>query len=182
MDINFRRQQLLNGLGIKQLPAMTVMDGSSAPVEDMEVAVGTISVWDNPDHILMHLSNTIQCPSEHQHQHHQPDQKFPDKGIPIRTLTVSLSPSFSSSHRLTHLIVGSPQVSRLWQQRQRHMGPAGQDVSSVLHSCRVDCSGASSAKVSIQLLPNNTKHPANIKSSVVECNVIVLVLSLVFRF
>lgn len=48
MDINFRRQQLLNGLGIKQLPAMTVMDGSSAPVEDMEVAVGVASVWLKP--------------------------------------------------------------------------------------------------------------------------------------
>lgn len=45
MDINFRRQQLLSGLGIKQLPAMTVMTGSSTLVEDMEVAVGTISVW-----------------------------------------------------------------------------------------------------------------------------------------
>lgn len=44
MDLNFRRQQLLDGLGIKQLPAMNVVAGSSTPVEDMEVAVGTISV------------------------------------------------------------------------------------------------------------------------------------------
>ncbi|KAE9989071.1 hypothetical protein EG328_000002 [Venturia inaequalis] len=71
MDINFRRQQLLNGLGIKQLPAMTVMTGTSTPVEDMEIAVGVVS-----------------CPSELQHQHQQPDQNFPDKGIPIRTLTL----------------------------------------------------------------------------------------------
>jgi len=69
MDLNFRRQRLLDGLGIKQLPAMNVMAESSTAVEDMEVEVGTVS-----------------CSSEHQNQ--QADQKFSDKGIPIRTLTL----------------------------------------------------------------------------------------------
>jgi hypothetical protein len=42
--LNFRRQHLLNGLGIEQLPVMTVMSGSLTPVQDMELPVGIVSV------------------------------------------------------------------------------------------------------------------------------------------
>jgi hypothetical protein len=85
--LNFHRQQLLENLGVEQLPAMILMAGSSTPAEDMEVSIATISVLLSSLYAPAHLSNTFQRPSEIEHQ--QPDQEFPDKGIPIRTLTVS---------------------------------------------------------------------------------------------
>lgn len=58
-------------------------------------------------------------------------------------------------------------MSLLWQQRQRHLGSARQDVSSVLHCCRVDVFEAST-EVSFNVCP--------------ECNEILLVPCLIFRF
>jgi hypothetical protein len=114
--LNFHRQQLLENLGVEQLPAMTLMAGSSTPAEDTEVSIATISVLLSLLCPPAHLSNTLQRPSEVEHQ--QPDQEFHNNGIPIRTLTVSCCfLPFVGNCCLTHGLVGGPQMSRLWQQR-----------------------------------------------------------------
>lgn len=70
----------------------------------------------------------------------------------------------------------------LWQQRQRHLGSARQDVSGVLHCCRVDVFEAST-EVSYHASPIILHYFTNIQSSVEsERDEILLELSLTFRF
>jgi hypothetical protein len=44
MASNFRRQQLLESLGVEQLPSMTVMQEPSTPAQGMEALISTASV------------------------------------------------------------------------------------------------------------------------------------------